>query len=94
MLAAVTRNSVTTGDNLLPVLEWFTRHWNPLLHEERLPVKTEGDTGWTSLHATRFPPQAIEDDEQRASEWESAWQDWWIRHALRPQEKAGCSLTS
>ena len=74
---------------LLPVLEWFTRHWNPLLHEERLPVKTEGDTGWTSLHATRFPPQAIEDDEQRASEWESAWQDWWIRHALRAAREGG-----
>ena len=74
---------------LLPVLEWFTRHWNPLLHEERLPVRTEGDTGWTSLHATRFPPQAIEDDERRASEWESAWQDWWIRHALRTAREGG-----
>ena len=74
---------------LPPVLEWFTRHWNPLLHEERLPVRTEGDTGWTSLHATRFPPQAIEDDELRASEWESAWQDWWIRHALRAAREGG-----
>ena len=74
---------------LLPILEWFTRHWNPLLHEERLPVRTEGDTGWTSLHATRFPPQAIEDDERRASEWESAWQDWWIRHALRAAREGG-----
>ena len=74
---------------LLPVLEWFTRHWNPLLHEERLPVRVEGDTGWTSLHATRFPPQAIEDDERRASEWESAWQDWWIRHALRTAREGG-----
>ena len=74
---------------LLPTLEWFTRHWNPLLHEERLPVKTEGDTGWMSLHATRFPPQALEDDESTASEWESAWQDWWIRHALRAAREGG-----
>ena len=41
---------------LLPLLEWFIRHWNPLLHEERLPIRTAGDTGWTSLYATRFPP--------------------------------------
>ena len=74
---------------LLPLLEWFARYWNPLLHEERLPVKVEGDTGWTSLHATRFPPPAIEDDEERASEWESAWQDWWMRHGIRAAREGG-----
>lgn len=74
---------------LLPIIEWFTRHWNPLLHEERRSVETEGDTGWMSLSATRFPPQALEDDESRASEGESAWQGWWIRHALRAAREGG-----
>ena len=74
---------------LLPLLEWFTRQWNPLLHEERFPIRTEDDIGWTSLHATRFPPRAIEDDDRRASEWESAWQDWWMRHALRAAREGG-----
>ncbi len=74
---------------LLPLLEWFARRWNPLLHEERLPVKAEGDTGWTSLHATRFPPPAIEDDEEKASEWEGAWQDWWMRHGLQAAREGG-----
>ena len=74
---------------LLPLLEWFVHCWNPLLHEERLPVKVEGDTGWTSLHATRFPPPTIEEDEQKASEWESAWQDWWMRHGLQAAREGG-----
>ena len=74
---------------LLPLLEWFTRHWSPLLHEERLPIRTEGDTGWTSLHATRFPPPAIEDDEVLASEWEGAWQGWWMRHGLHAAKEGG-----
>ena len=27
---------------LLPLMEWFASHWNPLLHEERLPASNEG----------------------------------------------------
>ena len=57
---------------LLPLLEWFARNWDPLLHEERLPARNAGDTAWESLRATGFPPAAIEDDERKASEWESA----------------------
>ena len=52
---------------LLPLIEWFARNWNPLLHEERLPVLNDGDTGWESLLSTRFPPPAIENDGERAS---------------------------
>ncbi len=74
---------------LLPLLEWFIRCWDPLFHEERLPVKVGGDTGWTSLHATRFPPPAIEDDEEKASEWESVWQEWWMRHGLQAAREGG-----
>ena len=74
---------------LLPLLEWFVRCWNPLLHEERLPVKVGDETGWTSLHATRFPPPTIEEDEQKASGWESAWQDWWMRHGLQAAREGG-----
>ena len=74
---------------LLPLMEWFVRNWNPLLHEERLPVRNDGDTGWKSLRATRFPPPAIENDEETASEWESEWQTWWARHALRSAREGG-----
>lgn len=74
---------------LLPLLEWFTRYWNPLLHEERLPVKNAGGAAWESLWETRFPPPAVEVDEQRASDWERTWQEWWTRHALHAASEGG-----
>ena len=74
---------------LLPLLEWFARNWDPLLHEERLPAKNAGDTAWESLGATGFPPAAIEDDERKASEWESAWGAWRSRHALPTAREGG-----
>ena len=74
---------------LLPLIEWFVKHWNPLLHEEHLPVRNLGDTAWASLRATRFPPAAIEDDERQARGWDEAWQTWWMRHALRAASHGG-----
>ena len=71
---------------LLPLLEWLVHHWNPLLHEERLPCEP-GDEGWTSLHQTRFPPPAL--DENREYAWESTWYDWWSRHAIHAAREGG-----
>ena len=74
---------------LLPLLEWFARNWDPLLHEERLPAKNAGDTAWESLHATGFPPPAIEDDARKASAWEGAGGAWRSRHALLTAREGG-----
>ena len=74
---------------LLPLIEWFSHHWDPLLHEERLPGKNAGISAWESLRATRFPPPAIENDERQGSRWEHAWQTWWTRHALRAAREGG-----
>ena len=74
---------------LLPLLEWFARNWDPLLHEERLPAKNMGNTAWESLRAIRFPPPAIEDDERKASVWETQWQGWRNRHALCSAREGG-----
>ena len=74
---------------LLPLIEWFAREWNPLLHEERLPARNAADTAWASLRQTRFPPPAIESEEGRASAWERAWQGWWRRHAIRAAREGG-----
>ena len=74
---------------LLPLIEWFVENWNPLLHEERLPGKNDGETAWESLRNTMFPPPVVQLDDRRACDWELAWQDWWNRHALRAASDGG-----
>ena len=74
---------------LLPLMEWFARTWDPLLHEGRLPVENAADTAWGSLCATRFPPPAVETAEARVRDWEASWQSWWNRHALRAAREGG-----
>ena len=74
---------------LLPLVEWFACQWNPLLHEERLPARNAADTAWASLRETCFPPAAIELEEGQANAWESAWQGWWRRHAIRAGREGG-----
>ena len=71
---------------LLPLLEWFVREWNPLLHEERLPCEA-ADEAWTGLRETRFPLLAL--DEARRSMWESSWHGWWSRHAMHAAREGG-----
>ena len=71
---------------LLPLLEWFASQWNPLLHEERLPCEV-ADEAWTGLHETRFPPPALDEDEESA--WESSWHGWWSRHAIQAAREGG-----
>ena len=71
---------------LLPLLEWFVREWNPLLHEERLPCET-ADEAWTGLRETRFPPPALDEDQELA--WESSWHGWWSRHAIQAAREGG-----
>ena len=74
---------------LLPLMEWFARNWNPLLHEERLPAKNVGGDAWASLRSTRFPPAAIAANDDLAMAWEDQWQGWWGRHALRAVSDGG-----
>ena len=74
---------------LLPLMEWLARNWNPLLHEERLPVKNEGGNAWASLRRTRFPPAAVAMDVDLEAAWEEQWHGWWSRHALRAASDGG-----
>lgn len=74
---------------LLPLIEWFATNWNPLLHEERLPVRNDASSAWASLRSTMFPPAVVEMHEGRAERWERTWQDWWYRHALRAPSDGG-----
>lgn len=74
---------------VLPLIEWFAQYWNPLFHEERLLARSQQASAWEALRETRFPPTAIEMDDERASKWNSDWQAWWNRHALRSASEGG-----
>lgn len=68
---------------LLPLLEWVAEHWDPLLHEERLPCRVAGDDAAISLARTAFPPGSADEG------WERDWQSWWGRHALQAARSGG-----
>ncbi|WP_406273121.1 ImmA/IrrE family metallo-endopeptidase [Streptomyces sp. NBC_00191] len=72
---------------LLPLLEWISSFWNPLLHEERLPNRNIGDSAVSSLNVTRCPPSLASDSEALA--WEEEWYDWRERHAIRSARSGG-----
>lgn len=72
---------------LLPIAEWFVENWDSLLHEEKPPNRDAGVDAAASLHATRFPPAAL--DERAASEWERDWGNWWRRHCLLAARSGG-----
>jgi len=72
---------------LLPLLEWLTSHWNPLLHEERLPVRNAGDDAAEALRLTQFPPPWV--PEEKALSEENEWHSWWSRHSLRAARSGG-----
>jgi Zn-dependent peptidase ImmA (M78 family) len=72
---------------LLPLLEWITANWNPLFHEERLPVRNAGVDAVESLYLTRFPPTRLPED--RALAHEEEWYGWRERHALHAARDGG-----
>lgn len=72
---------------LLPVLEWLANNWDAMLHEERLPAQVRGTDAVASLHATRFPPALLSQDQALA--WEEEWQQWWQRHSLQTARDGG-----
>ncbi len=69
---------------LLPVIEWFVRFWDPLLHEEKLPVDNRAADACRSLKATRFLGLDGAADGRSRS-----WQNWWSRHALQSCREGG-----
>lgn len=72
---------------LLPLLEWLVANWDPLFHEERLPVRNRGQDAIESLDATRFAPVSL--SQTAAREWEQQWQDWWLRHNIQAARSGG-----
>lgn len=72
---------------LIGLLEWFSEHWAPLLHEEKLPTKNSGDDAWEALEKSAFPPVHLKEPLQRV--WENEWAAWRSRHALQTARDGG-----
>lgn len=68
---------------LLPLLEWLVENWDPLLHEERLPVEVAGATAARSLNETAWA--AVDEPATGAAQW----QPWWSRHSLSAARAGG-----
>jgi hypothetical protein len=72
---------------MLPLIEWVVDNWDPLLHEERLPLVNTGISAAESLSRTRFPPLSLKAVDEFA--WMDAWSAWWNRHCLRSGREGG-----
>ena len=72
---------------LLPLLEWLAENWQPLFHEEKLPVRNAADSAAEALRLTAFPPLAMQEAEARV--WESNWYAWRSRHSLDACREGG-----
>lgn len=72
---------------LLPLLEWLASNWNPMLHEERPPVRNAGEDAVASLYRTRFPSATL--SREGALEHDNQWYDWRQRHGLHAAREGG-----
>jgi Zn-dependent peptidase ImmA (M78 family) len=72
---------------MLPLIEWLVDNWDPLLHEERLPLTNTGLSAAESLSQTRMPPLSLKEVDE--FEWMDVWSAWWKRHCLRSGREGG-----
>ena len=72
---------------MLPLLEWLVDNWDPLLHEERLPLSNSGQSAAESLSRTRRPPLSLKDVDD--VDWLDTWSAWWGRHSVRAAREGG-----
>ncbi len=74
---------------LLPLLEWLVESWDPLLHEERLPIRNVANEASAASFETRFAP--LFGPQNQSLAWEQEWFDWWQRHCFRSARDGGLS---
>ena len=72
---------------MLPLLEWLADNWDPLLHEERLPLRNVGTSAAESLAKNQQPPVSLKEIDDL--DWLDTWSEWWIRHAVRAAREGG-----
>jgi Zn-dependent peptidase ImmA (M78 family) len=72
---------------MLPLLEWLADNWDPLLHEERLPLRNVGTSAAESLAKNRQPPVSLKQVDE--FDWLDSWSEWWSRHSVRAAREGG-----
>ena len=72
---------------MLPLMEWLAENWDPLLHEERLPLRNVGVSAADSLAKNRQPPVSLKPIDE--FEWVDSWSEWWNRHSMRAAREGG-----
>ena len=72
---------------MLPLMEWLVDNWDPLMHEERLPLRNAGISAADSLRNTRLPPVSLKEIDEFS--WLDDWSAWWSRHSTRSAREGG-----
>ncbi|MDT0307425.1 hypothetical protein RM780_10665 [Streptomyces sp. DSM 44917] len=72
---------------MIPLLEWLTKNWDALFHEEQLPLKNVGRSAAEAMALTRTPPISLKEVDE--FEWLGEWTAWWDRHNLRSAREGG-----
>jgi hypothetical protein len=72
---------------MLPLMEWLADNWDPLLHEERLPLRNVGTSAAESLAKNRQPPVSLKQVDE--FDWLDSWSEWWKRHSIRAAREGG-----
>ncbi|MFC9482790.1 ImmA/IrrE family metallo-endopeptidase [Streptomyces griseus] len=72
---------------MIPFLEWFTKNWDAIFHEEQLPLKNAGYSAAEAMALTKNPPISLKELDE--FEWLDEWTAWWDRHSLRSAREGG-----
>ena len=72
---------------ILPLLEWIAQEWEPLLHEERLPLRNRAASAAYAM--TLDPPLPLGAGPEHYYGDLGIWQTWWRHHALEAAADGG-----
>ncbi|MCF0081151.1 ImmA/IrrE family metallo-endopeptidase [Streptomyces lomondensis] len=72
---------------MISFLEWLTQNWDPIFHEEQLPLKNVGYSAAEAMALTKSPPISLKELDE--FEWLDEWTTWWDRHSVRAAREGG-----
>jgi Zn-dependent peptidase ImmA (M78 family) len=73
---------------LLPLLEWIVDNWDPLLHEQRLPLGNDAAVAADALGRISHPPLLLPSGMDEF-DWHETRRRWWARHNIREGDAGG-----